>query len=120
MSAGSTVARPLSRPAPRSRLTPCACSASSRSCRRSSRSCLGERIRGLASALAVAAGLALGGLVGDRASQLGDGPRDRLLDQLAIQRAVDDERRAVLELDHHAGGARLVDVLVGEADRGPP
>ena len=44
------------------------------------------------------------------------GALDRALDQLAVQRAVDDDRPAALELDQHAGGARLVDVLVGEAD----
>ena len=43
------------------------------------------------------------------------GALDRLLDELAVERAVDDDRPAVLELDQHAGGARLVDVLLAEA-----
>ena len=44
------------------------------------------------------------------------GALDRALDELAVQRAVDDDRPALLELDQHAGGARLVDVGVGEPD----
>ena len=38
------------------------------------------------------------------------GALDRALDELAVERAVDDDRPAALELDQHAGGARLVDV----------
>jgi hypothetical protein len=50
-----------------------------------------------------------------RATRRSDG-----LDELAVERAVDDDRPAALELDQHAGGARLVDVLVRKADlRGP-
>ena len=44
------------------------------------------------------------------------GALDGDLDELAVQRAVDDDRPAALELDQHPGGARLVDVRVGEAD----
>ena len=45
------------------------------------------------------------------------GALDRGLDELAVERAVDDDRPSVLELDQHAGGARPVDVLVGEPHR---
>ena len=48
------------------------------------------------------------------------GALDRALDQLAVDGAVDDDRPAALELDQHAGGARLVDVGLGEPDLGGP
>jgi hypothetical protein len=48
------------------------------------------------------------------ALELGVGALDRLLYELAVERAVDDDRPAALELDQRAGGARLVDVLLGE------
>jgi hypothetical protein len=46
------------------------------------------------------------------------GALDRALDELAVERAVDDDRPALLELDQDAGCARLIDVAVGEADLG--
>jgi hypothetical protein len=46
------------------------------------------------------------------------GALDRCLGELAVERAIDDDRPALLELDQDAGGARLIDVRVGEADLG--
>jgi hypothetical protein len=43
------------------------------------------------------------------------GALDRGLDELSVERAVNDDRPAALELDQHSRGARLVDVLVAEA-----
>ena len=57
-------------------------------------------------------------LLGDALAQFLGRPRDRLLGQLAIQRAVGDDRRAAVQLDQDAGGAGLVDVGLGEAERG--
>ena len=39
------------------------------------------------------------------------GALDRALDELAVQRSVDDDRPPGLELDQHAGRARLVDIF---------
>ena len=39
------------------------------------------------------------------------GALDRALDELAVQRSVDDDRTPGLELDQHAGRARLVDIF---------
>jgi hypothetical protein len=52
--------------------------------------------------------------------QLVVGALDRALDHLAVKRSVDDDRAPALELDQHAGGAHLVDVRLGEADRRRP
>ncbi len=77
--------------------------------------CLRGRVRGRPAALlALAGGLALLLARGDLGLQLGHGAGDRRLDQLAVQRAVDDDRRRALELDHHARGAGLVDLAVVE------
>ena len=62
----------------------------------------------------------LGRLCVPAGAQRLDGPGDGLLDQLAVERAVGDDRRAALELDQHAGGARLVDVGLLEPDRRRP
>ena len=52
---------------------------------------------------------------GLRAVEVVVGALDRGLDELAIQRAVNDDRPAALELDQHTRRARLVDVLVADA-----
>ena len=112
MSAGSTVARPLSSPAPRSRLTPCACSASSRSCRRSLALGLGHRVGGRAvrfgsGGLALRSGLARGDLAPPALTTV------RVIAALTSSRYSERSTisgAAVLELDRHAGGARLVDL----------
>jgi hypothetical protein len=72
----------------------------------------GDRVRGLLGR--AGGGLLLGGRCG-LGVELVVGALDRGLDELAVQRAVDDDRppRSV-ELDQHAGGARLVHVGVGE------
>ena len=61
-------------------------------------------------------GLALLRDLGHPCAELLDGPLDRLLGQLAVQRPVDDDRPGVLELDEHAGSAGLVDVALAEPD----
>jgi hypothetical protein len=55
--------------------------------------------------------------LGHPCAQVLDGPLDRLLGQLPVQRPVDDDRPCVLELDQHSGGTGLVDVALGEPDR---
>jgi hypothetical protein len=55
--------------------------------------------------------------LGHPGSQVVDGPLDRLLGQLPVQRPVDDVRPGVLELDQHAGSAGLVNVALREPDR---
>jgi hypothetical protein len=72
---------------------------------------VGDRIRGPLT-VAAAVGLLLRGALSDLDLELVDGTGDRLLDQLPIQRPIDDQRVAAVELDHHAGGARLVDLRV--------
>ena len=67
-----------------------------------------HRVRGL---LARARGLLLLGGRGGLGVELVVGALDRGLDELAVERAVDDDRPAgAVELDQHAGCARLVDV----------
>ncbi len=111
----STLESSLRSAHPRSRFAPCACSASTRNCRpRSRRAC------DLGIGLAPAGGLRrLALLLSCRGfrSQLHGRALDRLLAQLPVDGAVGDDRRAAVELDEHAGGARLVDVLLAEADR---
>jgi hypothetical protein len=69
-----------------------------------------DRLRGRAGGL-----LLLGGR-GRSGVELVVGALDRGLDELAVQRTVDDDRPAALKLDQHAGRSGLVDVLVVEAD----
>ena len=114
MSPGSTAARSCISAAPRSRLAPCAWSASSRSCASRSRLAV---VSGSAGALPARAACFSSRGLGGLGLELVVGALDRRLDQLAVQRAVDDDRPAALELDQHAGGARPVDVGLGEPDR---
>ena len=90
MSLGSTVARLWTSAWPRSRLAPCAWSVSSRAARRA-RACRGDRVRRL---LAGAGGLLLLGGRGRLGLEVVVGALDRALDELAVQRAVDDDRPA--------------------------
>jgi hypothetical protein len=77
---------------------------------------LGERHR-VGGLPAGASGLLLLRCRGGLGLELVVGALDRALDELAVQRPVDDDRPArSIELDQHAGGARLVDVGVGEPD----
>src|ERR1700755_1413870 len=71
----------------------------------------GRRTAGL---LALASSLALLLARGDLRLELRHGAGDRRLDQLAIERAVDDDRRRALELDHHAGSTGLVHLALIE------
>src|SRR5438128_2007881 len=52
-----------------------------------------------------------------RGAQLLERALDRLLGQLAVESAVGDDRRAVIELEQHTGGPCLVDFRLAEADR---
>jgi hypothetical protein len=77
---------------------------------------VGERVGGLrAGGLA----FALRGLAGRGrlVAVLVDAAGQGLLDELAVELAVGDDRRAVLELDEHARGPRLIDLDLGEVDR---
>jgi hypothetical protein len=67
--------------------------------------------------LAAVGGLLLLGDGRDLRVQLVVGAPDGALDEFAVERAVDDDRPAAIELDQHRGGASLVDVGVGEPDR---
>ena len=99
---------------PRSRLAPCAWSVSSRSC--ASRSRLAT-VTGSAGCLAGARGLLL--LGGGRRPWPASSSWVRLIAVLTSSRYSGRSTmigRPALELDQHAGGARLVDVVVGEAD----
>ena len=72
--------------------------------------------------LAGAGGLALallGRALGRAGAQVLDGARHRRLDELAVDAAVEDHLRAV-ELQQHAGGARLVELGLAEPDRRRP
>lgn len=51
-----------------------------------------------------------------RARAAARSPRDRLLGEFPVKGQVGDDRRAAVKLDQHAGGARLVNVVIGEAD----
>jgi hypothetical protein len=74
-----------------------------------------ERVGGrLAGALGL---LPLLGGRGGLDGELVDGSLERALDELAVERPVDDDRPASLELDQHAGRSGLVDVGLAEADR---
>src|SRR3954470_21466438 len=73
----------------------------------------GDRVDWL---LGRAGGLLVLGGRGRLGVELVVGALDRGLDELAVQRTVDDDRPAALKLDQHAGRSGLVDVLVGETD----
>jgi hypothetical protein len=118
MLAGSTVASPSSSAAPRSRLTACGRRVNSRACARcsASASSRGVRSRLLPALLRLAL---LAGALLPAGAQLLDGARDGGLDQLAVDAAVEDHPRAV-ELEQHAGGARLVELGLSDPDRRRP